>query len=94
MYIKLNFIIIYEKTQITCVLKYQETLRTALAMGADRGIHVEVTQSEMDTLQPFHVSIYTTVMGAKPHQSFDVYPINGVERSNLGDLKFPLKVES
>ncbi|KAL1110239.1 hypothetical protein AAG570_008316 [Ranatra chinensis] len=34
----------------------QETLRTALAMGADRGIHVEVTGSEYDTLQPIHIS--------------------------------------
>ena len=34
----------------------QETLRTALAMGADRGIHVEVPADEMQTLQPIHVS--------------------------------------
>uniref|UniRef100_A0A8D8X4A0 Electron transfer flavoprotein subunit beta n=2 Tax=Cacopsylla melanoneura TaxID=428564 RepID=A0A8D8X4A0_9HEMI len=34
----------------------QETLRTALAMGADRAIHVEVTGPEYETLQPFHVS--------------------------------------
>merc|ERR1712020_631432 len=34
----------------------QETLRTALAMGADRGIHVDVPQEEMLTLQPIHVS--------------------------------------
>merc|ERR1712209_396152 len=34
----------------------QETLRTALAMGADRGIHVEVPAEEMHTLQPIHVS--------------------------------------
>lgn len=34
----------------------QETLRTALAMGADRGIHVEVSGPEYDTLQPFHIS--------------------------------------
>ncbi|XP_012273411.1 electron transfer flavoprotein subunit beta [Orussus abietinus] len=34
----------------------QETLRTALAMGADRGIHVEVTGPEYETLQPIHVS--------------------------------------
>jgi len=33
-----------------------ETLRTALAMGADRGIHVEVPQEEMLTLQPIHVA--------------------------------------
>merc|ERR1711899_487795 len=34
----------------------QETIRTALAMGADRGIHVEVPLDKMDTLQPIHVS--------------------------------------
>lgn len=34
----------------------QETLRTALAMGADRAIHVEVSGPEYDTLQPFHIS--------------------------------------
>ena len=34
----------------------QETIRTALAMGADRGIHVEVAADKMDTLQPIHVS--------------------------------------
>ena len=34
----------------------QETIRTALAMGADRGIHVEVDADKMDTLQPLHVS--------------------------------------
>merc|ERR1711983_248265 len=34
----------------------QETLRTALAMGADRGIHVEVPDQSMLTLQPIHVS--------------------------------------
>lgn len=37
-----------------CVL--QETLRTALAMGVDRGIHVEISGPEYDTLQPIHVS--------------------------------------
>ncbi|KAL1460972.1 hypothetical protein WDU94_012906 [Cyamophila willieti] len=34
----------------------QETLRTALAMGADRAIHVEVSGPEYETLQPFHIS--------------------------------------
>lgn len=33
-----------------------ETLRTALAMGCDRGIHVEVPADDMITLQPIHVS--------------------------------------
>jgi len=34
----------------------QETLRTALAMGADRAIHVEVAAPAYEKLQPFHVS--------------------------------------
>ncbi|CAH0552218.1 unnamed protein product [Brassicogethes aeneus] len=34
----------------------QEVLRTALAMGVDKGIHVEITGAEYDTLQPIHVS--------------------------------------
>jgi electron transfer flavoprotein beta subunit len=34
----------------------QETLRTALAMGADRGVHVEVSGAEYEGMQPFHVS--------------------------------------
>ncbi|XP_054167100.1 electron transfer flavoprotein subunit beta-like [Oppia nitens] len=34
----------------------QETLRTALAMGADRAIHVEVDDKSYETLQPIHVS--------------------------------------
>ncbi|XP_063703266.1 electron transfer flavoprotein subunit beta [Culicoides brevitarsis] len=33
-----------------------ETLRTALAMGADRGIHVEISGKEWELLQPLHVS--------------------------------------
>ncbi|XP_066293877.1 electron transfer flavoprotein subunit beta-like [Branchiostoma lanceolatum] len=34
----------------------QETIRTALAMGADRGIHVEVTGKEYENMTPLHVS--------------------------------------
>jgi len=34
----------------------QETLRTALAMGADRAIHVEVAGPEYEGMQPIHVS--------------------------------------
>jgi len=34
----------------------QETLRTALAMGVDRAIHVEVPAPDYEKLQPFHVS--------------------------------------
>lgn len=34
----------------------QEVIRAALAMGADRGIHVEVPAKEAEHLQPIHVS--------------------------------------
>lgn len=34
----------------------QDTIRTALAMGADRGIHIEVSGTDYQTLQPIHVS--------------------------------------
>jgi electron transfer flavoprotein beta subunit len=34
----------------------QETLRTALAMGADRAIHVDVAAKDYDLIEPFHVS--------------------------------------
>lgn len=34
----------------------QEVLRTALAMGCDRGIHIEVSGKEFELLQPIHVS--------------------------------------
>lgn len=31
-------------------------MRTALAMGVDKAIHVEVTGKDLETLQPIHVS--------------------------------------
>lgn len=34
----------------------QETIRTALAMGVDRGIHVEITGKDYELLQPIHIS--------------------------------------
>jgi len=37
-------------------MQCQETLRTALAMGADRAIHVDIPAKEYETLEPFHVS--------------------------------------
>jgi electron transfer flavoprotein beta subunit len=38
------------------VLLLKETLRTALALGADRAIHVEVTGKDYEMLQPLAVS--------------------------------------
>jgi len=43
----------------------QETIRTALAMGADRGIHVEVPADSMMTLQPVHVSKILAALAKK-----------------------------
>lgn len=34
----------------------QDTLRTALAMGCDKAIHVEVDEKSAETLQPINVS--------------------------------------
>uniref|UniRef100_U5EYT1 Electron transfer flavoprotein subunit beta n=1 Tax=Corethrella appendiculata TaxID=1370023 RepID=U5EYT1_9DIPT len=34
----------------------QEVLRTALAMGVDRGIHIEVSGKDYELLQPLHIS--------------------------------------
>lgn len=34
----------------------QEVIRTALAMGVDRGVHVEITGKDYELLQPIHVS--------------------------------------
>ena len=34
----------------------QDVLRTALALGADRAIHVEVNPKENEAIQPLHVS--------------------------------------
>uniref|UniRef100_A0A161MCN2 Electron transfer flavoprotein subunit beta n=1 Tax=Triatoma infestans TaxID=30076 RepID=A0A161MCN2_TRIIF len=42
---------------VTCgPTQAQETLRTALAMGVDRGIHVDIPAAQMPLLQPIHVS--------------------------------------
>jgi electron transfer flavoprotein beta subunit len=46
-----------EVVVVSCGLQQaQETLRTALAMGADRAIHVEMSAAEAEKLEPLHVS--------------------------------------
>jgi len=42
-----------------------ETIRTALAMGADRAIHVEVPADQMALLQPIHVSKILAALAKK-----------------------------
>jgi len=41
---------------VSCGPQAAETIRTALAMGADRGIHIDVPADQMGTFQPIHVS--------------------------------------
>jgi len=49
--------IVSEIIAVTCgPAASQEVLRTALAMGADKGIHVEIEGNDYETLQPIHVS--------------------------------------
>ncbi len=45
-----------KKKGFFCFLLLKETLRTALALGADRAIHVEVTGKDYETLQPLAIS--------------------------------------
>ena len=44
---------------------HQETIRTALAMGADRGIHVEVSAKEYESLGPLQVSKILAALAKK-----------------------------
>ncbi|XP_043936427.1 electron transfer flavoprotein subunit beta [Protopterus annectens] len=43
----------------------QETIRTALAMGADRGIHVDVAGKDSENLGPFQVSKILAALAKK-----------------------------
>ena len=36
----------------------QETIRTALAMGADRGIHINVPADKVEKITPLQVDFY------------------------------------
>ncbi|XP_008586538.1 PREDICTED: electron transfer flavoprotein subunit beta isoform X2 [Galeopterus variegatus] len=49
--------LVKEVIAVSCgPVQCQETIRTALAMGADRGIHVEVPAAEVDCLGPLQVA--------------------------------------
>ena len=50
---------------LTPAVFYQETIRTALAMGADRGIHVEVSAKEYESLGPLQVSKIMAALAKK-----------------------------
>lgn len=50
---------------LTVISVLQETIRTALAMGADRGIHVEVSGKDYETLGPLQVSKILAALAKK-----------------------------
>lgn len=55
-----------EVIAVTCgPAKSAEVLRTALALGADRAIHVEISDKDYETLQPLHVSKILAKLAAK-----------------------------
>lgn len=43
----------------------QETIRTALAMGVDRGLHVEIPAKDYESLGPFQVSKILAALAKK-----------------------------
>ncbi|XP_044526968.1 electron transfer flavoprotein subunit beta [Gracilinanus agilis] len=58
--------LVKEVIAVSCgPLQCQETIRTALAMGADRGIHVEVPEAEAQRLGPLQVSRLLSALAQK-----------------------------
>ncbi|KAJ8289564.1 hypothetical protein GJAV_G00002730 [Gymnothorax javanicus] len=58
--------IIKEVVAVSCgPQQVQETIRTALAMGADRGIHVEVSGKDYESLGPLQVSKIMAALAKK-----------------------------
>ncbi|KAI2654874.1 Electron transfer flavoprotein subunit beta [Labeo rohita] len=58
--------LIKEVVAVSCgPQQVQETIRTALAMGADRGIHVEVSGKDYETLGPLQVSKILAALAKK-----------------------------
>ncbi|XP_063054832.1 electron transfer flavoprotein subunit beta [Engraulis encrasicolus] len=58
--------LIKEVVAVSCgPTQVQETIRTALAMGADRGIHVEVSGKDYETLGPLQVSKIMAALAKK-----------------------------
>ncbi|KAJ8404991.1 hypothetical protein AAFF_G00329120 [Aldrovandia affinis] len=58
--------VIKEVVAVSCgPQQVQETIRTALAMGADRGIHVEVSGKDYEALGPLQVSKILAALAKK-----------------------------
>ena len=52
----------------------QETLRTALAMGCDKAVHVEVDEKSFETLQPINVSKILAKVAEQEKADIGEYP--------------------
>uniref|UniRef100_A0AAY5F1X9 Electron transfer flavoprotein subunit beta n=1 Tax=Electrophorus electricus TaxID=8005 RepID=A0AAY5F1X9_ELEEL len=62
--------LVQEVVAVSCgPQQVQETIRTALAMGADRGIHVEVSGKDYDSLGPLQVSKILAALAKKEEAS-------------------------
>lgn len=58
--------VVKEVVAVSCgPAQCQETLRTALAMGADRAIHVEIPAKDYQSTQPFHISKILALIAKK-----------------------------
>ncbi|XP_066575563.1 electron transfer flavoprotein subunit beta [Amia ocellicauda] len=60
----------------------QETIRTALAMGADRGIHVDVSGKDYENLGPLQVSKILAALAKKEDASLVVLGKQAIDDDN------------
>ncbi|KTF97215.1 hypothetical protein cypCar_00023823, partial [Cyprinus carpio] len=70
----------------------QETIRTALAMGADRGIHVEVSGKDYETLGPLQVSKILAALAKKEQADLIILGKQGTFASEVNIEADKLKV--
>lgn len=71
---------------LVCYL--QETIRTALAMGADRGIHVEVSGKDYETLGPLQVSKIMAALAKKEEAQLVILGKQVCEPQNMSITGF------
>ncbi|KAK9694090.1 Electron transfer flavoprotein domain [Popillia japonica] len=66
----------------------QEVLRTALAMGVDKGIHVEISGKDYETLQPIHVSKILAKIAEKEKVDFIIVGKQWLQQRRRGPINF------
>uniref|UniRef100_A0A8C4XDF6 Electron transfer flavoprotein subunit beta n=1 Tax=Erpetoichthys calabaricus TaxID=27687 RepID=A0A8C4XDF6_ERPCA len=71
----------------------QETIRTALAMGADRGIHVDVSGKDYENLGPLQVSKILAALAKKEDVRLIILGKQGTFASQVDFQEDSLKVE-